>query len=69
MRLGEGNEAVNCRIKVELAFANSMQQLDAGDRHSRVIKDLEGEHGPEARLHTSMVLLDHIGMLFLRPIR
>jgi hypothetical protein len=33
--------------QIELAFADAMQQFDAGDRHGRAIEDLETEHGLE----------------------
>jgi hypothetical protein len=41
-------------------LADAMQQFHAGDRHRRAIKDLEAEHGVDARLHASMILLDHV---------
>lgn len=42
----------------ELTLASAMQQLDAGDRGSRVLEPLEAEHRTDALLDASGTLLD-----------
>lgn len=34
--------------EIELTLANSVQQLDAGDRHRSTVEDLEPEHRVDA---------------------
>ena len=55
-------------IKVELPFADAMQQPNAGNRHGRAFEALEAEHRHNAGLHAAVVLLDHIVEVFRRPI-
>jgi hypothetical protein len=52
--------------KCELALADSVHQLDAGDRDRSVRKPLEADHHSDALLHAPMVLLNQIVQVFRR---
>jgi hypothetical protein len=45
---------------MELAFANAMQQLDAGDSNGSVAKAFEPEHHVHPGFDVTMVMLDQV---------
>jgi NAD(P)-dependent dehydrogenase (short-subunit alcohol dehydrogenase family) len=45
---GRGLALKSQATKIELALADSMQQLHAGNRHRRAVEELEAEHGLDA---------------------
>jgi hypothetical protein len=48
----------------ELAFANAMHQLDAGDGSSRIPEAFEPEHYVHPRFDVPMILLDQVVQVF-----
>jgi hypothetical protein len=50
----------------KLPLADTVHQLDAGDRDHRITELLEAEHHSEALLHAPMVLLNQVVQVFRR---
>ena len=65
--LGRGAALSAQAAERELVISNSKPELNTSDRDCRILEDLEAEHRAGARLHASMVLLDHVVQVLRRP--
>jgi len=52
--------------QAELPLADTVHQLDAGDRSHRIPELLEAKHHSDALLHAPMVLLNQVVQIFRR---
>jgi hypothetical protein len=55
-----------CR-DIKLLFLNLVNEFDAGDRDRRMTEALEPQYRSYALFHTTMVLLNHVVQIAVRP--